>query len=107
MHRRALLSFPLALLRDSSLATASDLPVTYAVQDKPLKAAADGTPSTFALYSDAGSTTQVLTTNVNIENIGVVSRVKGSQISVRAIASIGLRPCPKRAIASFCFSSSA
>lgn len=71
--RTSLLAIPLFL---SSLASAADLPVTYNVQDKPLKTAVAGTQLTFALYSDAACSSQVFTTNVNIENVSVASKLK-------------------------------
>jgi hypothetical protein len=60
-----------------SLATASDLPVTYAVQEKPLKTSGiAGTPLTFTLYSDNACTQQVYQAVVPIENVELISRLK-------------------------------
>jgi hypothetical protein len=60
-----------------SLAAASDLPVTYAVQEKALKVSGVvGTPLTFALYSDNVCTNQVYQAVVPIENVALISRLK-------------------------------
>lgn len=61
----------------SALADAGDLPVTYSVQDKPLKTSAiAGTPLTFTLYSDTACTQQVYQAVVPIENVELISRLK-------------------------------
>jgi hypothetical protein len=61
----------------ASLATASELPVTYTVQDKPLrKSGIAGTPLTFTLFSDSACTQQVYQAVVPIENVELISRLK-------------------------------
>ncbi len=56
---------------------ASDLPVTYNVQDKPLKAGAPaGTQLTFTLFSDAACTQQVFQTMIPVENVTLISKLK-------------------------------
>jgi hypothetical protein len=58
-------------------ARASDLPVTYAVQDKPLKTSAvAGTPLTFTLYRDAVCTQQVYQATVPVQNVTLISKLK-------------------------------
>lgn len=57
-------------------ASAADLPVRYAVDEKQLKNAVTGTNLTFELYSDAACTTLVDGTVVTIDNVGVRERVK-------------------------------
>src|SRR5262249_48242615 len=60
-----------------SAAHASELSVTYAVQEKPLKTSAiAGTPLTFRLYSDSACTQQVYQSIVPIENVELISRLK-------------------------------
>ena len=61
----------------AALVSASDLPVTYAVQEKPLKTSGiAGTPLTFTLYSDSACTQQVYQSVVPIENVTLISRLK-------------------------------
>ena len=55
---------------------AVDVPVSYTVDDKALKAAVSGTPLTFTLYSDSACTTSVHTQVVNSENVRVISKLK-------------------------------
>jgi hypothetical protein len=58
-------------------ARASDLPVTYNVQDKPLKAGApSGTPLTFTLFTDAACTQQVYQATVPIQTVTLISKLK-------------------------------
>ena len=58
-------------------AHASDLPVTYAVQDKPLKqGAVAGAQLTFTLYSDAACTQQVYQATIPVENVTLISKLK-------------------------------
>jgi hypothetical protein len=57
-------------------AHASDLPVTYAVQEKPLKTSVSGTPLTFTLFSDNACTQQVYQAVVPIQNVTLISRLK-------------------------------
>jgi hypothetical protein len=60
-----------------STAHASDLPVTYSVQDQPLKTGATaGTPLTFTLYSDAACTQQVYQATVPVQNVTLISKLK-------------------------------
>ena len=57
------------------LARGSDLPVTYNVQDKPLKAGAPaGTQLTFTLYSDNACTQQVYQAMIPVENVTRISK---------------------------------
>jgi hypothetical protein len=55
---------------------ASDLPVTYNVQDRPLRAAISGTPLTFTLYSDAACTQRVYQATIPVQNVTLISRLK-------------------------------
>jgi len=58
-------------------AHASDLAVTYTVQDKPLKKlAVAGTPLTFTLYTDTACTQLLFQMTVPIENVTLISRLK-------------------------------
>jgi len=59
-----------------SRADAADLPVSYLVEEKPLKAAAAGTPLAFELYSDNTCTTLVESVPVNVENVTILSKLK-------------------------------
>src|SRR5262245_29203313 len=65
-----------ALVAAPLVVAAADLPVTFSTQEKPLKAAIAGTPLTFALYRDAACTNQVYTTNVNVENVALITKIK-------------------------------
>lgn len=72
-----LLSAALFAVTVVSIAHAADLPVTYAVQEKPLKKlGVAGTPLTFTLYSDAACTQQVYQVVMPIESVGIISQVK-------------------------------
>ncbi len=55
---------------------AADLPVSYLVEEKPLKAAIAGTSLSFELYSDNTCTTLVQSVAVNVENVTVLSKLK-------------------------------
>src|SRR5262245_53956725 len=67
----------LMLLAVPLVARAGDVPVTYNVQDKPLKAGAPaGTQLTFTLYSDNACTQQVFQTTVPVENVTLISKLK-------------------------------
>jgi hypothetical protein len=71
-----LVRLSVAMLVCATLAHASDLPVTYAVQEKPLKASGvAGSPLTFTLYSDNACTQQVYQAVMPIENT-LISRLK-------------------------------
>jgi hypothetical protein len=65
-----------AMLAIGTIASASDLPVAYAVQEKPLKASRVGTPLTFTLYSDDACTRQIYQAVVPIENVTLISHLK-------------------------------
>lgn len=72
--KRSLLA---ALLTLPCLGRAADLPVRYAVQEKPLKAAIAGTSLTFELFRDpACTTTAVHSTSVLIENVTFITKIK-------------------------------
>lgn len=58
------------------VASAADLPVSYLVEEKPLKAAVAGTSLAFELYSDNTCTTLVQSVPVNVENVTVLSKLK-------------------------------
>src|SRR5262245_29350737 len=65
------------LLAPFPLARASDLPVSYNVQDRPLKAGTPaGTPLTFTLFSDAACTQQVYQATIPVENVTLISKLK-------------------------------
>lgn len=67
----------LALLLAPTFAAASDLPVTYTVEEKPLKAAVAGTPLTFTLHRNASCADAPVTTVVwPIEGVTFISRLK-------------------------------
>jgi hypothetical protein len=56
---------------------ASDLPVTYNVQDKPLKSGAPaGTQLTFTLFTDAACTQQVYQAMIPVEQVTLISKLK-------------------------------
>src|SRR5262249_55048731 len=57
-------------------AHAVDLPVSYTVEEKPLKDAISGTVLTFSLYSDAACTSLVVAMPENIEDVTLLSRLK-------------------------------
>jgi hypothetical protein len=66
-----------AMLVVCAVATARELPVTYAVQEKPLKVSGiAGTPLTFTLYTDNACTQQVYQAVVPIQNVTLISRLK-------------------------------
>ena len=73
VFRFALLAGALLMARTAS---AADLPVSYLVEDKPLKAAVAGTPITFELYTDNTCTTLAQSIPVAVENISILSRLK-------------------------------
>jgi hypothetical protein len=59
------------------MAWAGDLPVTYNVQDKPLKTSAvAGTQLTFTLYSDPACTQQAYQVTIPIEHVTLISKLK-------------------------------
>jgi hypothetical protein len=64
------------LMLASRVAGAADLPVSYTVAEKPLKAAVAGTSLTFELYGDAACATLVQSTPVLAENVGILSKLK-------------------------------
>jgi hypothetical protein len=55
--------------------SAADLPVSYLVEDKPLKEAITGTSLTFT-FSDTTCATPVYSVFVNAENVSVLSKLK-------------------------------
>ncbi len=66
-----------AVLVVSSFARAADLPVTYTVDDKALKAAVAGTNVTFDLYTDSACAGPIAhTETVPIENVELISKLK-------------------------------
>ena len=66
-----------AVLAASSIARAADLPVTYTVEEKPLKAAVAGTPLTFELYTDNACSGPVAHSEVvNIEDAELIVKLK-------------------------------
>ena len=66
-----------ALLLLANLAHASDLPVTYNVQDRPLRSGAPaGTQLTFTLYSDSACTQRVSQATIPVESVTLISRLK-------------------------------
>lgn len=65
-----------AVLAASSLARAADLPVTYTVEEKPLKAAIAGTSLSFELYSDNTCTTLVQSVAVDVANVSLLTKLK-------------------------------
>jgi hypothetical protein len=58
------------------VAFAADLPVSYLVEDKPLKSIAAGTMLTFELYSDNTCTTLVHTAHLGAENVNLLTKLK-------------------------------
>jgi hypothetical protein len=71
----------LALLAAAALlvplaASAADLPVSYLVEEKPLKAAIAGTSLSFELYSDNTCTALVQSVSVLVENVTILSKLK-------------------------------
>lgn len=57
--------------------SAADFPLTYTVEEKPLKAAVAGTPLTFSLHRDAGCADAPVYTAVwNIEDVTFITRLK-------------------------------
>jgi hypothetical protein len=65
-----------ALMLAPRVVLAADLPVSYTVAEKPLKAAVAGTSLTFELYSDAACASLVQSTPVLAENVGILSKLK-------------------------------
>jgi len=65
-----------ALVVAPLLAVAADLPVTFTTKEKDLKAAIATTVLTFSLYRDAACTNQVYTTNVAVENVALITKIK-------------------------------
>ena len=61
------------------LAHAADVPVRYTVDAKALKAAVSGTSLTFSLFTDPACSSSLFTTNVNIENVKIVSAAQALQ----------------------------
>jgi hypothetical protein len=60
-----------------ALSRASDLPVGYVVQEKPLRTSGvAGTSLIFTLYSDAACTNQLYQATVSIQNVELISRLK-------------------------------
>jgi hypothetical protein len=57
-------------------ARAADLPVSYTVEAKPLKAAIAGTMLSFELYSDSACTTLVQSVPVAVENVSLLVALK-------------------------------
>src|SRR5687767_14146601 len=57
-------------------ASANDLPVSYLVEDKPLKAAVAGTPLVFSLYGDGGCTALLQSVPVNVEDVTILVKLK-------------------------------
>ena len=55
--------------------SATDLPVSYLVQQKPLKVAVAGTVLTFGLYSDSACTKLVQSVPVNVEDVTILSKL--------------------------------
>ena len=77
------------------VARAADLPVTYSVQEKPLKTAITGTPLTFTLYSDTACSQQVYQATVPIQNVTLISTQFTNLLRVvvsRAAPRAGLPP---------------
>jgi hypothetical protein len=72
--RRLALAVALSLVPFA--AAAADLPVSYLVEEKPLKAAVAGTPLTFELYSDNACTTLVQSVPVVVENVSLLTKLK-------------------------------
>jgi len=71
-----LLSVGISLLT-FALASAGDLPVTYSVEEKPLKTLGlAGTPLTFTLYSDGACSQQIHQAVVPIDEVELISRLK-------------------------------
>ncbi len=66
----------LAALLIVSTAHAADVQVGYTVDDKALKTAVSGTAFTFELYSDGVCTTAVDSTNVTVDAVDLIERVK-------------------------------
>jgi hypothetical protein len=64
------------LLLAARSVAAADLPVSYTVSEKPLKAAIASTALTFELYGDAACAALVQSTPVAIENVGILSKLK-------------------------------
>jgi hypothetical protein len=56
--------------------SAASLPVSYLVEEKPLKVAIAGTPLTFSLYSDDTCTTLVESVQINVEDVTVLVKLK-------------------------------
>jgi hypothetical protein len=76
MKRLRLLVFAAAVGVVAVPAGAADLPVTYLVQEQPLKTAVAGTSQSFDLYSDAACAALVHTQLVPVEQVDVLSRLK-------------------------------
>lgn len=75
-RRRLAMTLALSLLGLApAVAHGTDVPVRYAVQAQPLRAAVTGTPLTFALYSDRGCTDVVGTRTINIEDVPVIEKL--------------------------------
>lgn len=53
-----------------------DLPVSYLVEEKPLKATRASTPLSFALYTDNTCTTLAQSVSMNVESITILSKLK-------------------------------
>src|SRR2546426_10010349 len=66
-----------ALLAVPFVARAADLPITYTVEEKPLKTALAGTNLTFELFQDAACTAPpAYSTSILIENVTLIVRLK-------------------------------
>ena len=70
------LALTLALSLAPFVIAAADLPVSYLVEEKPLKAAITGTPLTVELYSDNACTTLVQLVPVDVEDVTLLLKLK-------------------------------
>lgn len=68
--------FLLSMLAATFTVRAADLPVSYLVDEKALKAAVAGTALTFELHTDRACTSPIVVQAVLIEQVDVVSRLK-------------------------------
>lgn len=65
-----------ALLLAPLAAWAADIPVSYTVKEKDLKAAVAGTTLTFTIYNDPACTNQVHTAPVLVQNVALITKIK-------------------------------
>lgn len=75
-RRRLVTSLALSLVSFTPVvAHAVAVPVRYAVQAQPLRAAVAGTPLTFTLFSDGACSTLVASRTINVEDVPVIEKL--------------------------------